>query len=299
MTLDGLSVPIPTLFGPDGSLDLGRNARYARALSEAHVDHLFVLGSLGEFPSVSDEERPKLVDIVVESVTGKTDVWVGCGAPSTRQAVAYAETAESVGATALVAVPPFYLHPTLESVEQYYRSIHAAASLPLLAYNIPSLVGYALPAPFVHRLGAEGILAGIKDTAGSLSSVESFLNGRPERFAVFPGDDPLASAAIAHGASGAVMGLANIAPKLCLELVDLGRRGDAAGAGARQTLVNELADVVHAGPFPSTGKFLSARLRGADVGYRAPYDPLSPAEERTVLDRLSAVLPRLAPYLGK
>jgi 4-hydroxy-tetrahydrodipicolinate synthase len=299
MPLEGLSVPVPTLFGPDGSLDLGRNARYARSLAEAHVDHLFVLGSLGEFPSVSDDERPKLVDIVVESVTGQTDVWAGCGAPSTRQAVAYAESAESLGATVLVAVPPYYLRPTLDSIERYYRAIHAAATLPLLAYNIPSLVGYALPAPFVHRLAKDGVLMGVKDTAGSIASVESFLEGRPDGFAVFPGDDVLAASAIAKGASGAVMGLANLVPKLCLELVRLARGGDASGAAACQALVSGLADVVHAGPFPSTGKYLASRLRSADVGYRAPYDALSSDEERGVAGRLEPLLPRLAPYLSK
>ena len=116
MSLDGLVVPIATLFADDGALDPGRNSSFARGLAEAKVDHLFLLGSLGEFPSITDEERVRLQEVVIESVTGATDVWVGCGAPSTRQAVAYAESAEDSGAAALVAVPPYYLHPALASV---------------------------------------------------------------------------------------------------------------------------------------------------------------------------------------
>src|SRR5208282_4114350 len=264
MVLEGLSVPVPTLFTSEGAIDAGRNARFARDLSDAHVDHLFVLGSLGEFPSITSAERGPLVEVVVESAAGRTDAWVGCGAPSTAQAVAFAEQAEGIGAAALVAVPPYYLPPSL-----------------------------------VHALAREGVLAGIKDTAGSLDSVTSFLTGAPEGFAVFPGDDALASAAIERGANGAVMGMANIAPKLCVELVSTARRGDRARAQELQSLVDRLVELVRSGPFPSTGKFLAAHLRGAEVGYRAPYEPLTSTEEAAVLARLEPLRPLLAPFLGK
>jgi 4-hydroxy-tetrahydrodipicolinate synthase len=299
MPLGGLSVPIPTLFTDTGALDLGRNSRFARELSEAKVDHLFVLGSLGEFPSVTDPERGKLVDIVVDSVSGKTDVWVGVGAPSTAQAVAYAGAAEAAGAEALVAVAPYYLHPTPAAIDRYFRAIHAAIRIPLFAYNIPSLVGYPLAPELLHRLGRDGVIVGVKDTAGSIASIEGFLRDRPPEFAVMPGDDALASSAILQGATGAVMGLANLVPRLCVELVQAAREGNATRAAELQGTVDALVAVTRAGPFPSTDKFLAARLRGAEVGYRAPYDALSTEEEQAVLAALGPVEERLRPFLGK
>ena len=299
MALAGLSVPIPTLFQADGALDPGRNSKFSRALSEAKVDHLFVLGSLGEFPSLTDAERARLVEVVIESVTGATDVWVGIGAPSTRQALAYADSAESLGAAALVAVPPYYLHPSLPAVERYYRAIHDASGLPLLAYNIPSRVGYALPPALVHGLAREKVLAGVKDTCGSLESVSSFLEGAPEGFAVFPGDDRFASRSIASGAAGAVMGIANLVPKLCVELVRAARAHEAAAGSTLQPLVDALVGVTEAAPFPANAKFLAQHLWGAEVGYRAPYEALAPEEERAVLERLAPLEAGLAPYLRK
>jgi 4-hydroxy-tetrahydrodipicolinate synthase len=299
MLLEGLSVPVPTLYTADGAIDAARNARFARDLSDAHVDHLFVLGSLGEFPSITASERGPLVEVVIESAAGRTDAWVGCGAPSTAQAIAFAEQAEGSGAAALVAVPPYYLHPPLHAVEEYYRALRKAVTVPLLAYNIPSLVGYALPPTLIHRLARDGVLAGIKDTAGSLESVSGFLSGAPEGFAVFPGDDALATLAIGRGASGAVMGLANIVPKLCVELVAAARRGDGSRAQELQVLVDRLGEVARAGPFPATDKFLAAHLRGVEVGYRAPYGPLTPSEETAVLAKLEPVRPLLTPFLGK
>ncbi|MGD0719292.1 MAG: dihydrodipicolinate synthase family protein [Thermoplasmata archaeon] len=296
MLWDGLVIPIPTLFAGDGTLDVDLNVRFAVELARAGADRLFVLGSLGEFPSVSDDERARLVRAVVDGLAGRVDVWVGCGAPSTRQAVAFAQGAEGAGAAALLAVPPYYLHPTPAAIDRYYRAIHAATHLPLLAYNIPSLVGYRIAPEFVQNLVRGGVVVGVKDTSGSIESVEQFLRNAPAGMRVLPGDDRLASAAIGRGASGAIMGLANILPKLCVDLVAAAHAGNRPLTCELQGLVDGLADVVAAGPFPATGKFLAHRLRGAEVGYRAPYDPLNPEEEAAVLARLAPCEERFAPY---
>ncbi|MGD1099128.1 MAG: dihydrodipicolinate synthase family protein [Thermoplasmata archaeon] len=299
MPLEGLSAPVPTLFTSDGAVDPERNARFARDLCDARVDHLFVLGSTGEFPSVTPTERGPLIEVVVESATGPTDVWVGCGAPSTAQAVAFAQEAERIGAAAIVAVAPYYLHPTFAAVDRYYRAVRKAVNVPLIAYNIPSLVGYALPPSLVHTLARDGVLAGLKDTGGSLESITAFLTGAPEGFAVFPGDPQFTSAAIERGAKGAVMGVANIVPKLCVELVAVARRGDRARSQELQPIVTRLVEVTRSGPSPSTIKFLAAHLRGAEVGYRAPYDPLTPEEQAAVLSRLEPLRELLKPFLGR
>jgi 4-hydroxy-tetrahydrodipicolinate synthase len=299
MALDGLTVPTLTCFNAKGAIDLGRNGRFARALSEAKADHLFVLGSTGEFPSVLADERAALIEVVVESATGRTDVWAGCGAPSTAQAVEFAEEAEGIGVAALVAVPPYYLRPSMTAVDHYYRALREATSVPLLAYNNPSLVGYALPPQLLHALARDGVISGVKDSGGSLESVTGYLQGAPEGFSVLPGDPPLASAAIERGARGAVMAVSNVVPKLCVELVAVARQGDKARMKELQSLVDRLVAVSKVGPGIPTIKFLVSQLRGEEVGYRPPYEPLTAAEQSEVLSRLEPVRPLLAPFLPK
>ena len=114
-----------------------------------------------------------------------------------------------------------------------------------------------------------------------------------------PGDDVLVQDAIGRGASGAVMGMANLVPRLCVELVRAAHAGETVRASECQTLVNELVQVARAGPFPSTDKFLAAELWGADVGYRAPYDPLATDEIVAVRARLEPLRPKLAPFLRR
>ena len=299
MTLDGLATPLLTCFDAEGAIDPGRNARFARAVSEAGVDHLFVLGSTGEFPSILPEERASLIEVVVESATGRVDVWAGCGAPSTAQAVEFAEEAEGIGVAALVAVPPYYLHPSLTAVDHYFRALGGAVSVPLLAYNNPSLVGYALPPALLHALAKDGVILGVKDSGGSLESVVGYLQGAPGGFTVLPGDPPLASAAIARGAPGAVMAVSNVAPKLCVELVAAARRGDHSRTQELQSLVDRLVAVSKSGPGIPTLKFLVSQLKGGELGYRAPHEPLTPSEQTEVLARLAPLRAQLAPFLGK
>lgn len=300
MTLEGLAVPVITLFDAQGVVEPERNREFARRLCDVGVAHLFVLGSTGEFPSITPTERGPLIESVAEGISpSTTDLWVGCGAPSTAQAVAFAREAERIGAAALVAVPPYYLHPSLAAIDHYYRAIRAATHLPLLAYNNPALVGYALPPSLLHALARDGVLAGMKDTAGSLESVTGFLTEAPEGFAVFPGDPPLASTAIERGAKGAVMAVANIVPKLCLELVAAARRSEWPRARELQGLVDRLVETTKAGPAPSSIKFLVEHLGAGAVGYRAPYEPLTAGEQAAVLARLDPWRARLAPFLTK
>lgn len=287
MSLTGLTVPVPTIFDAHGAIDAPANGRYARGMAEAGIDHLFVLGSLGEFPSVRPEERAPILSAVRDALRPPTDLWVGCGAPSTIQAVGFAREAQAAGAAVLLAVPPYYLHPTPAAIAEYYRSLRRAVDRPLFAYNIPSLVGYPLAPGLLHALGREGVLQGVKDTSGSFPSVRAFLDGRPAGFAVIPGDDAFATEAILAGAEGAIMGLANILPRLGVALVRAAAGRDEPRARALQASVDRLGAIVREGPFPSTGKFLAARLRGAEAGYRSPYDPLTPEEERRVLAALA------------
>ena len=297
MQLRGLVVPTPTLFDAVGELDPARNRTYAEGLSRAGVEHLFPLGSLGEFPSIEEPERDHLLRALADGLRSPTDLWVGVGAPSTRRAVRNARAAADLGATAVVAVPPYYLTPTEPAIAEYYREIARSVGVPLLAYNIPAKVGYALRPGLVHELARDGVLVGIKDTAGSIESVRSFLRGAPPGFAVLPGDDLLARTALGEGAAGAVMGLANIVPGLGIGLVRAALSNDLNAAAKHEAVLGRLAAVVALGPFPSTGKYLAHLIRQAPTGYRAPYGPLTDAEIAVLLGALAPLRPSLDPYL--
>jgi dihydrodipicolinate synthase/N-acetylneuraminate lyase len=298
MTLAGLAVPTPTLFDDEGRIDPERNRRYTDGVCRAGVDHVFALSSLGEFPSVDSDERPGLLTAVRDGLHGAADLWVGVGAPSTRRAVRHAVGASEAGADVLIATPPYYLRPTDAEIQSYYRAIGHATDRLVLAYNNPARVGYPLSPTLVHSLAQEGVIVGIKDAAGSFESLEGFLTDAPPGFDVLAGDDRLARRALGAGAAGAVMGLANVAPRLAVEFLrSIGARNESL-SNELEGVIEEVARVIATGPFPSTTKFLAARLRGAPEGYRAPYETLTPLEQARVLGALAPIEPRLRRWLG-
>ncbi|MCI4325469.1 MAG: dihydrodipicolinate synthase family protein [Thermoplasmata archaeon] len=295
--LRGLVVPVPTLFGEEGEFDAGRNGPFVRGISAAGVDHVFVLSAVGEIASVEEAERRLLLESTIESLTGKSDAWVGVGAPSTRLAVRFAQSAEERGAGALVAVPPYFLHPTSEAVAHYYRALRDGSKIPLLAANLPAFAGYSLAPELVHRLARERVLDGVVDAAGFLTSVEGFLGGAPEGFAVFSGVDGLAADAIGRGAGGALLETANVVPRLAVALVRAALAHETARASELQGLVDRVAGAMRAGPFPSATKFLVSQVRGASSGFRAPYEALTAAEERAVMAEFDPLRGLLHAYL--
>lgn len=258
---------------------------------------MLLLSSVGEFPLVEESERRLLLESGLESLTAKADGWVGVAAPSNRLAVRYAQSAEELGAAALVAVPPYYLHPTPAAIAQYFRAIRECTKLPLLASNVPSFVGYPLAPEVVHRLARERVLEGMTDVAGFLASIEAFRRGAPEEFAVFSGEDALVAEAIEKGASGAVIESANVVPKLAVALVRAAVAHETARAAELQLLLTRLAEALRAGPFPSTTKFLAGQAWGAPAGYRSPYPVLTPEEERVALEAFEPLRPLLRPFL--
>jgi len=295
--LQGLSVPVPTIFDAEGRLDSGRSGAFVRAIASAGADHVYVLASHGEFALLEEAERRTLLEASIESLTGKADAWVGVGAPSTRVAVRYAEAAEEAGAAAIVAVPPYYVRPTMEALAHYYRALRDATKVPLLAQNFPNIVGYSLSPELVHRLGRDRVLDGVVDVSGFLEGVVDFLAGGVDGFSVLSGDESLALAALEKGASGVVLGSANVVPKLGVALLRAARSHEAARAAELQLLVSRLAEAIGTGPFPSTTKFLARETWGAPDGYRAPSEALTPSEERTVRAAFDPLRPLLRPYL--
>lgn len=283
MTLEGLVVPAPTFFDDGGAVDRAKNARFTRDLLDIGVTRIFTMGTLGEAAGLGLEDREVLLESVCESSSFSSEVWAGVGAPSTRLAIAYADQAESAGASVLVATPPYFLRPSADGIRDYFRALRAQTKLPLVAYNIPSCVGYALPAELLHELGKAGTIQGVKSTTGSFEDVKAALHGAPEGFAVLPGDDEFALDSHALGATGAVMGTANVLPALAVAFIGALQSKDEAKARELQGLITSLRKVVQAGPFPSSVKFLAHHFRDSVEGYRSPHLPLTETERQTVL----------------
>ncbi|HKX18230.1 MAG TPA: dihydrodipicolinate synthase family protein [bacterium] len=235
--LAGIVVPIPTLFDEHGRLDEAANARHVEWLIARGVHGVFPLGTTGEFTSLTRDERRTMAELVVRTARGRVPVLVGCGAPGTEEAVAYAEHAEQIGADAVAVVLPYYWVPPDRSIYEHFRLVAIGTRLPVYIYNFPGLTGRNIPPRLVRRLAEDHAnIAGIKDTIDSVAHIQELITTvRPARpdFAVLCGMDYHLLNTLLLGGDGAVPGTANFAPDPLVEIYGAAVQGRLAAAAER------------------------------------------------------------------
>jgi len=286
----GMIIPLLTPFQEDGSLDEQALRRLARRLIAAGVHGLFPAGSTGEFFALSQEERCRVIEIVIEEAAGQVPVYAGTGAISTREAIQLTRAAETLGADAVVVITPFYLAPSQDELYAHYAAIAESTSLPVIPYNNPGRTGGVNLAPAtVARLAAIDNLVGIKDSSGNLAQTAEYVSETPNDFAVFQGRDDLFFPSLAMGAVGGVAATGNVAPELVVELYEAFIAGDWERARAAQIKLSLLRRALSLGTFPSVLKAAMGMI-GEPVGPpRGPVAPLSEAQH----DALREVLTRM------
>jgi 4-hydroxy-tetrahydrodipicolinate synthase len=233
--LRGICVPVITPLTQDDDVDVGSLKNLIHFLLDGGVDGLWVLGATGQFYTLSERQRDVVTDAAIEAADGKVPVLIGCIDSSPGRCVERGRRAKASGADGIFATAPIFDAVTQVEVLAHFRRIRECVDLPLVAYN----AFYATQTPFgletIVRLGEEGTLAGIKDSA----DVPEFrrllveLNHVPH-FRIVTGHTYLADAAFMMGADGCVPVLGNLIPATYSSIRSAAERGDWASARAFQ-----------------------------------------------------------------
>jgi len=259
------------------------------------VNGLVTSGTTGEFPYLTREEQRRLVEIGVEEAGGKP-VIAGCGASSTRTAIALARDAKGAGASAALIVTPYFLHPSDKGVYQHFYDIATTVDLPVILYNIPQVMDRYLPRTVVEDLADLPNVVGLKDSSGNLTYTMELLEYVSDRIDILIGHDEVVLPALAGGVSGMILASAQVYPEVWQEVIHLVGEGRLEEARARQRSVQKLSRIFcrYGG-----GVAVKAALKmmGLDMG--PPRKPLKPvggalihetrAEIRLELEKLGQV----------
>ena len=220
--------------------------RSINRLIEAGVDGLFFLGSSGEVVFATDERRDQIVREAVRIVDHRVPVLVGIIDTETERVLEHGRRALALGADALVATAPFYALGGPADVEEHFRILHQELDAPLFAYDIPVCVHTKLPWKMLARLGAEGVLAGVKDSSGDDVSFrylvqENEKNGHP--LTLLTGHEIVVDGALLSGADGSVPGLANVEPEGYVRMWKAAQEGNWAEVKREQDRLNEISHI--------------------------------------------------------
>jgi len=283
----GVGTALVTPFTSSGAVDEAAVVRLARRQVDAGVHFLVPCGTTGEAPTLSPEERRRVVELVVEEAGGRVPVLAGAGGYDTREVVESARAMREAGASGLLSVTPYYNKPTPEGLFRHYQAIAEAVPLPIVVYNVPGRTGCNVDPATLARLATIAGVAGVKEASGNVTQICEVLESVPADFLVLSGDDALTLPAMAVGARGVVSVASNEVPGEMARLVEAAERNDFAAAREihSRLLPLMLANFAESNPIPV--KAAMAQMGLLEETYRLPMVPPRP-ETRERLARVLA-----------
>jgi 4-hydroxy-tetrahydrodipicolinate synthase len=284
----GIGTALVTPFTREGALDEVGVRRLARRQIAGGIHFLVPCGTTGESPTLSDEERLRVVELVVEEAAGRVPVLAGAGGYDTREVIRTAQQMKRLGAAGILSVTPYYNKPTQEGLFQHYSAIAGEVGLPIIVYNVPGRTGCNVEVATVARLSEVPGIAGVKEASGNVSQMCEVCRAVPDHFLVLSGDDALTLPLMAVGGHGVISVIGNQAPAEMARMVELAEANDFTAARQihRQLMPLMSANFIESNPIPV--KAAMAAMGLLDEVYRLPMVPPSDAARRRILEALSA-----------
>jgi 4-hydroxy-tetrahydrodipicolinate synthase len=212
----------------NGAIDVAAFEKLIENQIVAGMTGIVAVGTTGESPTLSHEERRELIRLAVATAKNRCQVLAGTGSNATQHAVADTKMAEKLGVDGALLVAPYYNKPTQEGLFRHFKTIADATALPVMLYNIPGRCGVDIASDTVTRLAKEcRNIVTIKEASGSVERVSELRACLPESFTILSGDDSLTLPFMSVGAVGVVSVASNLFPAEVCGLVRAYECGDA------------------------------------------------------------------------
>lgn len=265
-----------TPFDDDGELDYGQARRLASALVASGSDGLVIGGTTGESPSMSDDEKVRLFAEVKEEVGQRATVIAGTTDNNHRKSVELSREAESVGVDGLLLTVPAYNKPPQEGLYQHFKVIAGATNLPGLLYNVPSRTSLNMTAETTLRLAEIDNVVGVKEASSDLVQITQIVDGAPDGFRVWSGNDDETFPIMCVGGHGIVSVASNIIGLQIKAMMGMVLEGDVERAAAEHRRLLPIFKALFWVTNPIPIKYAVARA-GFEVG--KPRLPMWEADE--------------------
>ena len=224
ISLKGMGVALITPFKEDESVDYEALGRLVDYQVQNGTDYLVVLGTTAETPTLTEEEKRNIIDLVVSHVRGRIPIVLGVGGNCTRNVVDQLKHGNFQGIDAILSVVPYYNKPSQEGIYQHYKAIAQATKLPIVLYNVPGRTGVNMTAETTLRIAREfkNVIA-VKEASGNITQMDDIIKNKPDRFNVISGDDGITFPLLTLGAVGVISVIGNAFPREFSRMVRLAR----------------------------------------------------------------------------
>ncbi len=227
INLRGVGVALITPFKDDESVDYDALNRLVDYQIQNNTDYLVVLGTTAETPTLTEDEKKKIVSLVINRVNGRIPIVLGVGGNNTKAIVNQLKEDNFDGIDAILSVVPYYNKPSQEGIYQHYKAIVEATKLPVILYNVPGRTGVNMTAETTLRIANEfSNVVAIKEASGDMTQMDEIIKRKPEDFDVISGDDGITFPLITLGAIGVISVIGNAFPKEFSRMTRLALAGD-------------------------------------------------------------------------
>ena len=279
-----------TPFSSDLSIDFDAFAKVIEHVIAGGVEYVVALGTTGETPTLSKEEKIALANFTYEKVAGRVPVVVGIGGNNTAELVEELKSFPLDKAVAVLSASPYYSKPSQEGLFQHYKALAQVSPKPILLYNVPGRTGRNLNASTTVRLAREvKNIAGIKEASGDMAQVMEILRDKPEDFLVVSGDDALTLPQIACGMEGIISVAANSFPRQFTDMVRLCLKGDFKGAKGLNDKLIQGYELLFAENNPAGVKAALAELSVIGNHLRLPVVPVSAELQQKIKEYVASL----------
>ena len=242
-----------TPFDDRGEVDYAQARRLAQALLDSGSDGVVVSGTTGEAPTLTHEEKLRLFAEVKQAVDGRGVVIAGTGTYSTAESIELSKEAAQRGVDGLLLTVPYYNRPTQEGLYRHFEAISRSTSLPCIMYNIPGRTGTNMTAETTLRLSRVPNIVGVKEASGNLDQIARIVDGAPEDFRVWSGNDGDTLLVLAVGGYGVICVLSHLTGLQMKQLMEsylAGRVEEAAKLHRRLLTLNNALMTLASNPTP-------------------------------------------------
>jgi 4-hydroxy-tetrahydrodipicolinate synthase len=279
----GVGTALVTPFTSAGEVDERAVRRLGRRQIDAGIHFLVPCGTTGENPTLSDAERVRMVEILVDEAHGQVPVLAGAGGYDTREVIHLAGLMKKAGAAGLLSVTPYYNKPTQEGLFLHYRAVAESTDLPLVVYNVPGRAGVNVEPSTLARLATLPNIVGVKEASGNIGQMVEICRLVPSDFIVLSGDDALTLPLMAIGGRGVISVASNEIPADMVEMVTAAASGDFAAARRVHNRILPLMQVNFVESNPVPVKAAMAAMGLLDANYRLPMCPPTEASREKIV----------------
>ncbi|WP_296938413.1 4-hydroxy-tetrahydrodipicolinate synthase [uncultured Dysgonomonas sp.] len=274
INLRGMGVALITPFKDDESVDYDALLRLVDYQLQNGTDYLVVLGTTAETPTLTEDEKKQIVELVVSRVNGHIPVILGEGGNNTRAIVEKLKKNNYTGLDGILSVVPYYNKPSQEGIYQHYKAIAEASPLPVISYNVPGRTGVNMTADTTLRIANDfpNIVA-VKEASGNMSQMDEIIKRKPENFDVISGDDGVTFPLITLGAIGVISVIGNAFPKEFSRMTRLALEGDYNSALTIHHSFNELFNLLFVDGNPAGVKCMLNMMGYIENKLRLPLVP--------------------------